>query len=251
MTNKLIEIETSDDFFCDDPRNIFYNSSIIKYKNTKYISRPDMPQEISLDQLAEPTPLASASQKNTAKPRKEKKKMSGAERREMYEKIMRENSERMLAYASELFVLKLSLSKQKSPDRITINMDVIFNPGDRYPFKLSADCVNRTRSRELLGNVKDPNYWGYLRCLERVKQMPTGQAFVGKFKNRSLKNFTIPRRIVSNTCALIYINNGMLYCDVYIGDVMHTIELEEEFNLNALKHYTHRGMFQNERDESW
>ena len=252
MANELIQIETSqDDFFSGNPRNVFYNNSIIKYKNTKYISRPDSSQEISLDQLAEPTPLASASQKNSSVSGREKKKMSGAERREMFENIMRENSERMLTYANELFVLKLSLSKQKSPDRITLNMDVIFNPGDRFPFKLSADCVNRTRSRELTSNVKDTNYWGYQQCISKIKELPVGQAFVGKFKNRSIKGFNIPRRIVSNTCAMIYIQGSTLWCDVYIGDFMHTIELQEEFNLNALKHYTHRGMRQNERDESW
>ena len=245
------DLGTEIDLSGNYPRNVFYNSSIIKYKNLKYISRPDKPHEMNLDQLATPTPLASPSEKKESESGREKKKMSGAERREMFENIMRDNSERMLAYANELFVIKLSLSKQKKPDRITVNMDVIFNPGDRYPFKLSADCVNRTRSRELLSNVRDSGYWGYHECVERVKELPVGQGFIGKFKNRSLKNFTIPRRIVSNTCVMVYVNGSTLWADVYIGDVKHTIELQEEFNLNALKHYTHRGMYQNERDESW
>lgn len=251
--NKLIDIETSQDFFCDKDRENNYIIDIVKYKNLKYISRPDQSHEMNLDQLASPTPLASSSsslsEKKTSQPKKVVK--SAAERREMMENIIRGNMERLLAYPSEAYHYKLTLAKQERSERLKINLDIIFNPGDRYQFKLSADCVCKTRKRELLSNAPNPDYSGYAEALALVSSKDNLQCYVGKLKNRSIKNFPIPRRIIRDSCVAVYIVGNKLYCNLYIGDARFTIELSEETSPQALKYYTHRGSYQNTREEAW
>ncbi len=249
MANKLLKIETSS----DEDRENNYIIDIVKYKNLKYISRPDKSHEMNLDQLASPTPLASSSkglvEKNTSQTKKVVK--SAAERREMMENIIRGNMERLLAYPSEVFHLKLTLAKQDRTERLKLNLDIIFNPGDKYQFKLSADCVCKTRKRELLSNAPNPDYAGYAEALALVSSKDNLQCYVGKLKNRSIKNFPIPRRIIRDSCVAVYIAGNKLYCNLYIGDARYTIELTEEHSEKARKYYTHRGTHQNTREEAW
>ena len=172
-------------------------------------------------------------------------------RREMMENIIRGNMERLLAYPSEVFHLKLTLAKQERAERLKINLDIIFNPGDKYQFKLSADCVCKTRKRELLSNAPNPNYPGYAEALSLVNSKDNLQCYVGKLKNRSIKNFPIPRRIIRDSCVAVHIVGNKLYCNIYIGDARYTIELTEEYSEKARKYYTHRGSYQNTREEAW
>lgn len=249
MANRLLKIETSD----NKDRENNYIIDIVKYKNLKYISRLGESHEMNLDQLASPTPLASSSsslsEKKTSQPKKVVK--SAAERREMMENIIRGNMERLLAYPSEVFHLKLTLAKQQRAERLKLNLDIIFNPGDRYQFKLSADCVCKTRKRELLSNAPNPDYTGYAEALALVNSKDNLQCYLGKLKNRSIKNFPIPRRIIRDSCVAVYIVGNNLYCNLYIGDARYTIELVEEHSEKALKYYTHRGSYQNTREEAW
>jgi hypothetical protein len=252
MANELIDIQTSQDFFCDKDRESNYTIDIIKYKNLKYISRPGS-HEMNLDQLVPPTPLASSSKGLVKKNASQIKKvsMSSAERREMMENIIRGNMERLLAYPKEVFHLKLTLAKQQRTERLKINLDIIFNPGDKYQFKLSADCVCKTRKRELLCNAPNQDYAGYSEALALINNTENLQCYVGKLKNRSIKNFPIPRRIIRDSCVAVYIIEGKLYCNLYIGEARYTIELTEEYSPQALKYYTHRGSYQNTREEAW
>ena len=249
--NKLIEIQTSESFNKDRENN--YIIDIVKYKNLKYISRPGESHEMNLDQLATPTPLASSSsslsEKNASQPKKVVK--SAAERREMMESIIRGNMERLLAYPTEAYHYKLTLAKQPRAERLKINLDIIFNPGDKYQFKLSADCVCKTRKRELLSNAPNPDYAGYSEALALVSSKDNFQCYVGKLKNRSIKNFPIPRRIIRDSCVAVYISGNKMYCNLYIGDARFTIELYDEHSEQALKYYTHRGSYQNTREEAW
>ena len=208
---------------------------------------------MNLDQLVSPTPLASSSPSLYEKKSSQSKKVvkSSAERREMMEKIIRSNMERLLAYPKEVFHLKLTLAKQQRTERLKINLDIIFNPGDKYQFKLSADCVCKTRKRELLCNAPNPNYAGYSEALDLINSTENLQCYVGKLKNRSIKNFPIPRRIIRDSCVAVYIIEGKLYCNLYIGDARYSIELTDEYSPQALKYYTHRGSYQNTREEAW
>lgn len=249
MANKLLQIETSS----NEDRENNYIIDIVKYKNLKYISRLDQSHEMNLDQLASPTELASPSnslsEKKTSQPKKVVK--SAAERREMMENIIRGNMERLLAYPSEVFHYKLTLAKQPRAERLKINLDIIFNPGDKYQFKLSADCVCKTRKRELLSNAPNPNYPGYAEALALVSSKDNFQCYVGKLKNRSIKNFPIPRRIIRDSCVAVYISGNKMYCNLYIADARYTIELYDEPSEKARKYYTHRGSYQNTREEAW
>lgn len=56
MANQLIEIETSNDFFCGGDREININSKREKEKHLTLLSRPGKPHESNLDLLVSPTP---------------------------------------------------------------------------------------------------------------------------------------------------------------------------------------------------
>lgn len=249
MANELIKIETSQDFFCDTDREININSKREKEKHLTLLSRPGKPHESNLDLLVSPTPLASASQKYSSKSNKSNSEWTAAERRQFVENKIADNVARLVAHPGEIYHINVSVyrSNTSKPERLTVNVDFIFEQGTK-PFKTSANCVSRSRMREITANVT--KHWpGYDYARAVLQQYENFYVFAGKLKNRKQHKALIPQRVIPRTLVIVKPTTNTL--QLIIGDVSYDIDLITETNPKSSKFFQLRGSVQSITEKEW
>lgn len=249
MANKLIQIETSNDFFCDEDREINIISKREKDKHLTLLSRLGKPQESNLDQLAEPTPLASASQKNISVSSESKSIWSPAERRQFIENKIAGSVARLMAHPDEIYHINVSVYRPNinKPERLSVNVDFIFEQGTK-PFKTSANCVSRSRMRELTANVSK-DWAGYDYAKAVLSQYDNFYVFAGKLKNRKQHKALIPQRVIPRT--LVIINPTTNTLQLIIDEVSYDIDLVQDTNPKSCKFFQLRGSMQSITEKEW
>lgn len=249
MANKLINIETSQDFFCDTDREININIKREKEKHLTLLSRPGKPQESNLDLLVPPTPLASASQRNSSVSSKRNNEWTAAERRQFVENKIAGNVARLMAHPGEIYHINVSVYRPNisKPERLTVNIDFIFDQGT-LPFKTSANCVSRSRMREITANVT--KHWpGYDYAKAVLQQYDNFYVFAGKLKNRKQHKALIPQRVIPRTLVIVKPESNTL--QLVIDDVTYDIDLIKETNPKSTKFFQLRGSMQCITETEW
>lgn len=251
MPNPLITIETSEHFFCGNDRGINVNSNIKTEKHLTLVPRYDIPHGSNVNQLATPTPLASPLEENHAVPGKEKKSWTPAERRQFVENKVKEAVGRLLDSPNEIYHINISVYHRKStkPERLTVNVDFIFDQGTK-PFKTSADCVSRSRMREITSNV-DKEWGGYAYAKSQLQQWENTMAFAGKLKNRKQHKALIPQRIVPKTAVIIKPKGNRMVAEIIIDSTVYTVDLHAEENPKSMKFFQLRGSIQTVNQTEW
>jgi hypothetical protein len=251
MKNLPFEIITS-----DDCRETYVTNNRETEKHLTCISRSGTPQGMSLDLLASPTPLAASQEdlpeESGASP-KRRDNRSPEEKKKWIEEKIRENVDFVRNHPAEIHHINVSVYKQKlsSPDRLTINIDMVLHAGAKFPFKLSADCVSKSRKRELKINVTDKDWWGYDYALEQLDANPDRTCFAGKLKNRNQHKTWVARKIIPHTAIVIRPVGAKFIVEIIIGDQTFEIEMAEEQNSKALKYFDMRGSYQRITEEEW
>jgi hypothetical protein len=248
MANQLIEIETSNDFFCGGDREININSKREKEKHLTLLSRPGKPHESYLDQLVSPTPLASASQ-NSSTSSRSNSNWTAAERRQFVENKIADNVARLVTHPGEIYHINVSVYRPNAskPERLTVNVDFIFDQGTK-PFKTSANCVSRSRMREITANVT--KHWGgYDYAREVLQAHENFYVFAGKLKNRKQHKALIPQRVIPRTLIIVNPVNNTL--QLIIDEVSYDIDLITETNPKSTKFFQLRGSVQSITDKEW
>ena len=232
-----------------DPRNVCYYN-IETEKHLTYISRSDRPHEMPLDPLASPTPLASPSERNYRKSSGEKKEWTPEERRAFIENKIRDSVHRLVANPKELFNISISVYKRKptKPERLTVNVDIIFDRGTK-PFKISADCVSRSRKREITSNTTD--WEGYHYAQDELTQLDNFMAYAGKLKNRKQSKTLIPRRIIPRSVIIVKPKGNRFVAELIIDSTKYVIDLHPEQNPKSQKYFELRGEYQQIEETEW
>lgn len=231
------------------PRNVCYNN-IETNKHLTYISRSERPHGMYGDPLASPTALASPSEKMMSGSSKEKKEWTPEERRAYIENKIRESVYRLTEHPSEIFNINISVYKRKpsKPERMTVNVDIIFDRGTK-PFKISADCVSRSRKREITSNTS--TWEGYEYAQDELSQHDNYNAYAGKLKNRKQSKTLIPRRIIPQSVIIVKPKASRLVAELIIGSVKYTIDLHAEQNPKSQKYFELRGEYQRLEETEW
>lgn len=245
-----IKIETSSGFFCDKNREMYVNNNIETEKHLTYISRSGRPHGMPLDLSAEPTPLASSSKKDHEKSSGSNKEWSPEERRQYIENKIAESVSRLVTHPGEIHNISISVYKRKSakPERLTVNVDFIFESGTR-PFKVSADCVSRSRKREITSNTT--SWDGYEYAQQQLTNWDNFSAYAGKLKNRKHSKTLVPRRIIPRSVIIIKPQHDRFVAELMIGTMKYVIDLYPEENPKAQKYFELRGEHQNISETEW
>lgn len=249
MANKFINIETSQDFFYDNDREININSKREKEKHLTLLSRLGKPHESNLDLLVSPTPLASAAQKNSSLSTKRNNEWTAAERRQFVENKIADNVARLMAHPNEIYHINVSVyyPNASKPERLTVNVDFIFEKGTK-PFKTSANCVSRSRMREITANVS--KHWpGYDYARAVLQQYENFYVFAGKLKNRKQHKALIPQRVIPRT--LVIFKQATNTLQLIMDSVSYDIDLITETNPKSSKFFQLRGSVQSITDKEW
>ena len=249
MPNPLITIETSEHFFCGQNRGINVNNNIVKEKHLTLVPRSDSPHETNVNQLATPTPLASDLLDHKVSSR-EKKEWTPAERRQFVENKILEAVGRLLDAPKEIYHISISVYHQKAskPERLTVNVDFIFDEGTK-PFKTSADCVSRSRMREITSNTEE--WGGYDYAKAQLKEHENFVAFAGKLKNRKQHKALIPQRIIPKTAVIIKPKGQRLVAEIIIDSAIYTVDLHAEQHPKSMKFFQLRGSIQTVNQTEW
>jgi hypothetical protein len=256
MSNPFLTIELSKDqkhFFCANDREINVNSNIETEKHLTLVPRSGIPHGTNLDLLAKPTALASSHRDNVQsynrKSNFEKKEWTPTERRNFIENKIKEAVVRLNTSPEEIFHICVSVYRPKvnKPERLTVNIDFIFDKGTK-PFKTSADCVSRSRIRELTANIKTP-WQGYDYARACLREHENLAMFAGKLKNRKQHKALIPQRIIPRTVVIVDpINNHL---QIIIDEIVYKIDLIPETNAASKKFFQLRGEYQNIIEKEW
>jgi hypothetical protein len=182
------------------------------------------------------------------------KEKTPEERKEFFEKIIQDNVHRLTHNPRDIYHINVSVYQQKlsRPDRLTVNVDFIFDRGTRYPFKTVANCVNRNRMREI--QINGDSWEGYAQLKEQLTKYANGHAYAGKLRNRrSPKSALSPSRIIPKTVLILRpdINSGGLVVDLTIDTETYVIDLLPDTDVNSSKHFQLRGYYQKIEEEEW
>ena len=249
MTNALIEIETSQGFFCGHDRETNVITKREKDKHLTLLSRPGKPHESKLDQLVSPTPLASASQTNSSRSSRSNSNWTAEERRQFVENKIAANVSRLMAHPDEIYHINVSVYRPNlnKPERLTVNIDFIFDQGTK-PFKTSANCVSRSRMRELTANVsKDWQGYDYAKAV--LQEHENLYVFAGKLKNRKQHKALIPQRVIPRTVLILKPATNEL--QLIIDEVSYHIDLIPDTNTASSKFFQLRGSVQSITEQEW
>jgi hypothetical protein len=246
MPNPLIEIETSADFFYDQERETNVNINIVTNKHLTLVPRSGRPHETN---LIPSMPLASPSERSYAKSNKVNSSYTPEQKRQYLENKTKEAAGRLLDNPNEIYHISVSIYKSKpnKPERLTVNVDFVFDKGTK-PFKTSADCISRSRSRELTANVRS-DWGGYDYAKALLKQQENFYVYAGKLKNRKHYKALIPQRIIPRT--LVIFKTAQDQLELIINDVTYTINLVPELNPKSMKYFQLRGSIQRIEEKEW
>jgi len=257
MSNPLITIETSEHFFCGNDRGINVINNIETEKHLTLVPRSGIPHGTNLDLLAKPTALASSqldhaqsyNRQSNKNSNVEKKEWTPTERRNFIENKIKDAVERLTSTPDEIYHICVSVYniKPNKPERITVNVDFIFDRGTK-PFKTSADCVSRSRMRELTANVRT-EWGGYDYAKACLKEHQNLTMFAGKLKNRKQHKALIPQRIIPRTLVIFDVASEQL--QLIINDISYTIDLIDETNTASKKFFQLRGEYQSQTEQEW
>lgn len=246
MSNPFIEIETSKDFFCAERRETNVNINILTNKHLTLVPRLGKPHETN---LISSMPVASPSERSHAKSSKLNSSYTPEQKRQYLENKTKEAVGRLLGNPNEIYHISVSVYKPQpnKPERLTINVDFVFDKGTK-PFKTSADCVSRSRSRELTANVRS-DWGGYDYAKAHLKQHENFYVFAGKLKNRKHYKALIPQRIIPRTLVIFKAHQNQL--ELIIDDAMYKIDLTPELNPKSMKYFQLRGSTQRIEEQEW
>lgn len=248
------------DFFCDQDRenyNTEYrNREIEKQRNNQYlihISRSQQdPQEIHLgnDEVVAKPPEKSSGLSSRSNNELGAWKKTAEEKRKYIQEKMRLQAKALYDNPDEMFYFCVSVYhyRPSKPDRLSINIDFIQSSGST-PFKVKADCVSRARKRELLCNVKDPNWQGYQLALHEATSKPNRQVFIGKMKNRAKNNSYIKKILIPNTVVIATVNphDNTIDVELIINDQSYVLTCQSVDN----QFFSHKAEYQNNEEEMY
>jgi len=248
------------DFFCDTNRenyNTEYrNREIEKKRNNQYLihisrSQGDS-QEIHLakDEVVAKPLEVSSELSSESKSEFGAWKKTAEEKRKYIQEKMRLQAKALYDNPDQMFYFSVSIYNYRpsKPDRLSINIDFIQHSGST-PFKVKADCVSRARKRELLCNVKDPNWQGYQLALHEAISKPNRQVFIGKMKNRAKNNSYIKKILIPNTVVIATIDphDDTIQVELIINDCNYVLTCQPVKN----EFFSHRAEYQNNEEEMY
>lgn len=182
-------------------------------------------------------------------------KQTHAQRTKWHAQQMQASAQSLVEQADNLFYLDVSIYRPRTNtgERMTVNVDVIFAPGTK-PFKITANCISRSRKRELIKNVKDPDWYGYQAALDALSSVENGLIYAGKMKNRVPKYYAISRYIIPRTCVIVSKHATHYEVCLLINGAEYTIDCYPVQNTSTGKseqYFTHRGSFQNDLEQEF
>lgn len=143
-----------------------------------------------------------------------------------------------------IFSASFSLLGEKTPDRRSMNIDIIQKPGDK-PLKYKVDMVTSRYSYELLNSLSDKEkQWGELQNI-RQNHAYLDQMW-GKLRNRTSNTRIVPRKRLPFCWAGIDYTAGSLEATLICGKANHIkCELQAVQNKELAKLFVAKGTWIN------